>query len=107
MKTNNIGATLFTIGIFTIIIGIVGSMICGIYIPKITYSPSNYSGVEVETRFNYEFAIIGAVASFITGVCIIGLSEIINLLQKNSIYQQTLVELSTAQLKIDLKSSKK
>ena len=64
---NNIGKTLHVIGIATIIVGIIGSLILSI---------------NLDTDFPITL-IVGGIASFISGMVFVGFGEIISLLQKN------------------------
>ena len=74
MKENKIGKVLFIIGVLTIIIGALGSFIIAL--------------MSIEFFF---FVLIGGIASsFISGICFIGFSEIINLLQMN-LYKQDII----------------
>lgn len=93
MNENSVAKTLHVIGILTIIFGIIGSLICGDIFPAITYDYSYYSGYDIETSYNAELAIIGSVASFISGMCFIGFSEIIFLLQQSINKQEAILKL--------------
>ena len=64
---NNIGKTLHVIGIATIIVGIIGSLILSI---------------NLDTDFPITL-IVGGIASFISGMVFVGFGEIVSLLQKN------------------------
>lgn len=75
MKGNNVGKTLHDIGIAIIVLGIIGSIFLSV-------------------NFDYEIPIIlivGAVSSFTTGMCFIGFSEIIALLQKSVNHQEEIL----------------
>lgn len=74
---NRIAKTLHTIGIATIIFGIIGSFIL---------SASFDNNIPL-------FLIVGAVLSFITGMCFIGFSEIIILLQRNANLQNRIIDI--------------
>ena len=67
MAENQTGKTLHGIGVATIIVGIIGSLILSI---------------NIDTDFPITL-IIGGLASFISGMCFIGFAEIISLLQAN------------------------
>ena len=77
MQENNIGKTLNIIGILTIAIGILGSLILSINLDA--DSPIIFIG--------------GSVASFISGMSFIGFGEIISLLQKNVDKQDKIIDL--------------
>ena len=83
MNTNKKADTINTIGIAIIILGMIGSFILGGVIPAITYDYSYFSGYDIEEMYNWGLAVGGAMGSFILGWCLIGLSEIIELLQQN------------------------
>ena len=92
MENNKTGKTLYTIGVITIIAGVIGSLIMGAVSPAITYDYSYSSGYDIEETYNWSLVIIGAVASFISGICFIGFSEIISLLQKNINKQDEIIK---------------
>ena len=92
MKDNQTGKTLYYIGVITIIVGIIGSFICGAVFKSITYDYSSFSGYSVDETYNWSLAIIGAVASFISGMCFIGFSEIISLLQRTVNKQDEIIK---------------
>jgi len=81
MSENSIGRTINIIGIVTFIIGIIGSFICGIALNS------------------WSIAIIGSVASFISGMCFVGFSEIISLLQRNVNKQDEIIKILEEQPK--------
>ena len=83
MSENNIGKILYYIGISTIVVGVIGSFICGAAFKTITYDYSYLRGYDIEETYNWGLAIAGSVASFISGVCFIGFSEIISLLRQS------------------------
>lgn len=64
---NKIGKTLHVIGIATIIVGIIGSLILSI---------------NLDSDFPITL-LVGGIASFISGMFFVGFGEIISLLQKN------------------------
>ena len=75
MSENKIAKTLYIIGIVTIVLGVIGSFILSV-------------------NFDYDIPIIliaGGLSSFITGMCFIGFSEIITLLQKSVNQQNEIV----------------
>ena len=76
MKENKIGKTLLGIGIATIIIGGIASLIISI---------------NVDTDFPITW-IVGGLASFISGMCFVGFSEIISLLQINVNKQDEIIK---------------
>ena len=76
---NKIGKTLHIIGIMTIGLGILGSLILSI-------------------QFDSDFPIIfivGGIVSFISGMVFIGFAEIISLLQKNVDKQEKILDYMT------------
>lgn len=75
MIENKIGKTIYYIGVSIIVLGIIGSFIMGV----------NFD-TDVPVFF-----IAGIVSSCVTGVCFIGFSEIITLLQKNVNQQQEIM----------------
>lgn len=77
MSENKIGKTLHIIGVATIIIGIIGSFVLS---------------VNLDTDFPI-ILIVGAISSFITGMCFIGFSEIIALLQNNTNQQKEIISI--------------
>ncbi len=77
MSENKIAKTLHIIGIATIIIGVLGSFILSVNLD---------SDMPI-------ILIVGAISSFITGMCFIGFSEIITLLQKNVDQQQEMMQI--------------
>lgn len=77
MQENNIGKTLRIIGMLTIGLGILGSLILSANIDE-----------ELPIIF-----IIGAVSSFISGMSFIGFGEIISLLQKNVDKQDKIIDI--------------
>ena len=64
---NKIGKTLHVIGVATIIVGIIGSLILSI---------------NLDSDFPITL-LVGGIASFISGMVFVGFGEIISLLQKN------------------------
>lgn len=88
---NKIGKTLHVIGITTIIVGIIGSLI-------------------LSTNLDSDFPlilIIGSIVSFISGMVFIGFGEIIALLQKNIDKQELIVKALKNQSTSDSKNSHK
>ena len=77
MQENNIGKTLNIIGILTIAIGILGSLILSV-------------NLDADSPIIF---IAGSVASFISGMSFIGFGEIISLLQKNVDKQDKIIDL--------------
>ena len=88
---NKIGKTLHVIGIATIIVGIIGSLILS------TNLDSNFPLI----------LIIGGIASFISGMVFIGFGEIIALLQKNIDKQELIVKVLKNQSTIESNNSHK
>ena len=72
---NKIGKTLHVIGIATIIVGIIGSLILSI---------------NLDSDFPITL-IVGGIASFISGRVFVGFGEIISLLQKNADKQDAIL----------------
>lgn len=93
MENNKIAKTLYTIGVITIFLGVIGSLVLGAVSPAITYDYSYSGGYDIEETYNWSLALIGALASFISGSCFIGFSEIISLLQKNISKQDEIIKL--------------
>lgn len=80
---NKIGNILNIIGIITIIFGIICSIIAAKFIPiVITFGTDLHT---IQELYNWPLAILGSASSFILGMLIIGLSEIVNLLHRNSL----------------------
>ncbi len=77
MSENKVGKTLHIIGVATIIIGVIGSFILS---------------VNLDTDFPI-ILIVGAISSFITGMCFVGFSEIIALLQNNANQQKEIISI--------------
>lgn len=77
MSENKVGKTLHIIGAATIIIGVIGSFILS---------------VNLDTDFPI-ILIVGGISSFITGMCFIGFSEIIALLQNNINQQKEIISI--------------
>lgn len=77
MQENNIGKTLRIIGILTIVLGILGSLILS-------------TSLELDSPIIF---IIGAVSSFISGMSFIGFGEIISLLQRNVDKQDKIIDI--------------
>ena len=77
MRENGIGKTLNIIGILTIGIGVLGSMILS-------------ASLDVDSPIIF---IGGSVASFISGMTFIGFGEIISLLQRNVDKQDKIIDL--------------
>lgn len=71
---NIVGKILFIVGILAIVLGIIASLICAAAFPTITY--------DYDKAYNISLAIVGSISSFVSGMCFIGFSEIIALLQK-------------------------
>ena len=88
---NKTSKKLKVIGVLTIIFGIIGSLICGAAFPSITYEYSYYRGYDIQETYNWGLVLICAISSFISGLCFIGFSEIIALLQKNVNHQQMMI----------------
>ena len=95
---NKKAKTLYIIGVLTIVLGIIGSLICAGLFPSISYDYSYYGGYDVEETYNWSFALTGSLISFVTGVCFIGFSEVIALLQKNVDEQELLVNIFKKQV---------
>ena len=72
---NKIGKTLHVIGIATIIVGIIGSLILSI---------------NLDSDFPITL-LVGGIASFISGMVFVGFGEIISLLQKNADKQDSIL----------------
>ena len=81
MKENTIGLIIISLGTFILIFGIILSIVAGIVFPLKNFSYND--AIIIEESYNWVIALIGSMASFITGICFIGFGEIINLLQKN------------------------
>ena len=73
---NKIGKTLHIIGILTIALGILGSLILNV-------------SLDDETPIIF---FVGGIASFVSGMVFIGFAEIISLLQKNVDKQDKILE---------------
>ena len=95
MKENIIGLIILALGAFIIIFGIIISIVCGAVFPLIDFSYND--AVAIEKSYNWILALIGSVASFITGLSFIGFGEIINLLQKNINNQRQITKILTDQ----------
>lgn len=91
MKENKVANALHTIGVLVIVIGIIGSFICGEVFPEVTYKYSSYSGYKTVESYNWSLALTGVIASFIAGVCFIGFSEVISLLQESADTQERIL----------------
>lgn len=86
-NNNKIGRILFGSGVAIIVIGIIGSFICGAVFPQVDTWYSVYSGYHENKSYNWGLAIGGVIASFISGMLYIALAEIIRLLQDMSVVQ--------------------
>ena len=76
MSENKTGKTLRIIGIVIIVLGIIGSFILS---------------VNIDDDFPITL-LVGALVSFMSGMCFIGFSEIIMLLQKSVDQQQMIIK---------------
>ena len=92
MSENNIANTLRNIGIATIILGVIGSFICGAVFETVTYDYSYYSGYDIEEAYNWGVVVGGSVSSFIAWILFISFSEVISLLQENVNKQKEILE---------------
>ena len=79
--TNQKAFIINTIGLITIVVGIIGSVVLGEVFPIKTLEGVYYS--RLEESYNWYIAIIGTISSIISGVIFIGFAEIIDLLQQN------------------------
>lgn len=91
-KENKTAKTLHTVGVLVIVFGIIGFFIMGGIFPSITYDYSYYSGYDIDETYNWALTIVSFVVCFISGICFIGLSEIIKLLQENIYQQNTIIK---------------
>ena len=88
MKNNKCAGIIYIIGVFVIILGIVGSFILG--------DVSNievYSEYGSHSEYNWSLSIFCAVSSLILGLILMGLGEMIGLLQDNLDQQSALYRL--------------
>ena len=69
-KTNRIAKIMMIIGYFVIIVGIIGSLICG-----------KIFEIGVNDDYNWSVAIFGIIGSILVGAFYIALSELIELLE--------------------------
>lgn len=82
--TNKVGKVLKIFGVAIIILGIIASIILAVVFPAQIYEEKNtvlYHGLGVETTFNFVYLIFGIFMSVTAGMLLIGVAEIIKLLQ--------------------------
>ena len=90
MSNNRIEKTIYYIGVIIIVVGIIGSIICGSVFKSVSFNTSYLSSSQKAT-YNWAIAIIGSIISFISGMFLIGFSEIIYLLKLSINKQEDII----------------
>ena len=108
-KQNKTAKHIFNLGLAVIILGIIGSFVCGKVFEIETVHGYYYT--YTSTDYNWIVAICGSVGSVLTGCIYIALSEIIELLsiKHTNLYTQELIEIRKAidNEKVEIKNIEK